>query len=357
MGVAETLAVTPIETRAPVSDPIPTPADTVPVRPSPTRRASEPRGPEPDTQQEDAEPDAADDQDGDGAPRRRVLAIVGSVVAQTTVLTALLFYFGWLHAYWFFDYFGVNHSVLGLTTQDFLLRSADGLFVPVTVLAAVALCGLWTYRSLHRLLPNRIREYLGLLAGPAAAVVGVALVLVAAVAALEPLTFAAMLGLPGLCLSIGVLLLAAVSPLLRARRPESAREPTPPFVAVGEWAACFVLVSVGLFWAAGDYSAAVGTGRGGDVMASWPTTPNVAVLSEKRLSVRLPSVVETPCTGNDAAYGYRYDGLKLIQQAGDRYVFLPHDWAPGKGPALVVPRTDSLRLEFTAPGPVQGGSC
>jgi hypothetical protein len=187
--------------------------------------------------------------------------------------------------------------------------------------------------------------------------VGGALVLVAVAAVWRPVTFAATLGLPGLCLSIGVLLLAAVSPLLRARHPESEREPVPAFVAIGEWAACFVLVTVGLFWAVGDYSAAVGTGRGGDVLASLPTTPNVSVLSEKSLSVRLPGVIETRCTGDDAAYGYRYDGFKLIMQAGDRYVFLPADWSPGKGPALVVPRSDSLRLEFTTPGPVQAGSC
>lgn len=286
-----------------------------------------------------------------------MLAVVGSVVAQTTVLTALLFYFGMLHAHWFFSYFGVNYSVLGLTTQDFLIRSADGLFVPMTVLAAVALGGLWTYRWLHRLLPERIRARLRVLAGPAAAVVGGALVLVAVAAVWKPLAFAATLGLPGLCLSLGVPLLAAVSPLLRARRPESDGEPTPPFVTVGEWAACFVLVTVGLFWAAGDYSAAVGTGRGGDVLSSLSATPNVAVLSEKSLSVRLPGVIETACTGDDTVYAYRYDGLNLIMQAGDRYVFLPGDWAPGRGPALVVPRTDSLRLEFTTPGPVHATSC
>jgi hypothetical protein len=289
-----------------------------------------------------------------------VFAIVGSVVAQTTLLTALLFFFGMLHANWFFAYFGVNYTVLGLTTQDFLIRSADGLFVPMTVLAAVALCGLWTYRSLHRLLPEWIQERLRALAGPAAAVVGGALVLVAVVAVQRPVAFAATLGLPGLCLSVGVLLLAAVSPLLRARHPDAEHQPTPTFMAVGEWTACFVLVSVGLFWAAGDYSAAVGTGRGTAVLEAMPTTPDVAVLSEKSLSVRLPGVVETPCSSDDAAYGYRYDGLKLIMQAGDRYVFLPRDWAPGNGPALVVPRSDSLRLEFTAPAPpgqTQGGSC
>src|SRR5918911_1335418 len=39
------------------------------------------------------------------------LKIAGSIVAPTTLLTALLFYFGLLHAYWFCQYFGVNYTV------------------------------------------------------------------------------------------------------------------------------------------------------------------------------------------------------------------------------------------------------
>ena len=43
----------------------------------------------------------------------RLAKILGNVVAPTTALTALLFYFGWSHAYWFFDYFGVNSPCSG----------------------------------------------------------------------------------------------------------------------------------------------------------------------------------------------------------------------------------------------------
>jgi hypothetical protein len=34
--------------------------------------------------------------------------LLGTVVAPTTLLTSLLFYFGWSHAYYFYDYFGVT---------------------------------------------------------------------------------------------------------------------------------------------------------------------------------------------------------------------------------------------------------
>jgi hypothetical protein len=39
-------------------------------------------------------------------------------------------------------------------------------------------------------------------------------------------------------------------------------------------------------------------------------------------------------------------------QSGNQYVFLPQAWSPREGVAIVMPRNDSLRLEFlpaTAP--------
>ena len=87
----------------------------------------------------------------DAAPVSRALRTVASVAAPTSLLTALLFYFGWSHAFYFFDYFGVNSTVLGLSTQDYLMRSVDGLFVPVTAAASLGLVLLW----IRRLLPER----------------------------------------------------------------------------------------------------------------------------------------------------------------------------------------------------------
>ena len=47
-----------------------------------------------------------------------------------------------------------------------------------------------------------------------------------------------------------------------------------------------------------------------------------------------------------AAYRFRYDGLRLILQAGDQYLFLPQAWTRAGGVAILMPRNDSLRLEF-----------
>src|SRR5215472_13847652 len=75
--------------------------------------------------------------------------ILGAVVAPTTLLAALLYYFGWSHAYWFCNYFGVNSTVLGFTTTDYLMRSVDALFVPMTVAASAALLAVWGHSVLR----------------------------------------------------------------------------------------------------------------------------------------------------------------------------------------------------------------
>ena len=56
----------------------------------------------------------------------QVVKIIGSVVAPTTLLTALLLYFGRRHAQGLFRVLRVPFTVFELTPQDYLIRSADG---------------------------------------------------------------------------------------------------------------------------------------------------------------------------------------------------------------------------------------
>src|SRR3954447_5706096 len=63
------------------------------------------------------------------AARWQTLAgAISSVVAPITLVTALLVYTAWTRTKTFFAYFGVDSSVLGLSVQEYLLRSADTAF-------------------------------------------------------------------------------------------------------------------------------------------------------------------------------------------------------------------------------------
>ena len=110
-----------------------------------------------------------------------------------------------------------------------------------------------------------------------------------------------------------------------------------------EWAAVFVLIAVGLFWAVGNYAGGVGRSRAVQIEHELAARPDATLFSEKRLALGgVPEMSRSTCTADDAvkddsAYRFRYDGLKLVFQSGGQYLFLPAGWTHDDGPALVVP--------------------
>ncbi|MGH3568251.1 MAG: hypothetical protein ACRDRH_19930 [Pseudonocardia sp.] len=165
---------------------------------------------------------------------------------------------------------------------------------------------------------------------PFAALSGAALIGLAIADVQGYRSFTAVPEAKGLSLSAGVLLLAyAAAPAV-----------------VAEWGAVFVLVSIGLFWAVGSYAAGVGTGRAQQIEASLPTMPNITLYSEKSLGLEGPGITMFECTAENAAYQARYDGLRIIQQSGSQYLLLPVGWNRTDGPAILIPRSDTVRIEF-----------
>ncbi|MEN3267929.1 hypothetical protein, partial [Pseudonocardia sp.] len=283
---------------------------------------------------------------------------VGSVVAPTTLLTALLFYFGWLHAQAMLRYFRVQLTVFDFTLQDYLVRSADGLFLPVTIAAAVALVFLWVNRFLLGGATTLWRAKVLRILAPVTGVAGIALMALALAAALgNHQVFGTFPEGGGLSLSVGVLLLAYTARLARrvvADRPPGRASSTPtPGVLAAEWGAVFILVSVGLFWAVNSYALGVGTGRAQQIERELASAPDVVLYSEKSLDLQVIGVRELVCSDpaalTEAAFRYRYEGLKFVLRSGNQLLFLPAGWTRDAGNALVIPRTDGMRLEFTGP--------
>jgi hypothetical protein len=285
--------------------------------------------------------------------------ILGGIVAPTTLLTALLYYFGWSHAYWFCNYFGVNSTVLGFTSTDYLMRSVDALFVPMTVAASAALVAVWGHSLLRTRLAAGSRPRALRIIVPVMAIVGGVLVLGGFASVFTTTVLSEHLVAAPLSLGLGVLLLVYAVHLRRlvAEKGQSTSI-SRGWAAVVEWAVVFVLIGLSLFWAATDYSAAVGRSRAGHFVAELPSYPNVVIYSERSLSLRAPGVREMRCQDAQAAYRFRYDGLKLVLESGDQYLFLPTQWTLADGVAILLPRT-----QLTAPrilpgeGPAQPRAC
>lgn len=284
----------------------------------------------------------------------QVLKIIGSVAAPTTLLTALLFYFGLVYAIGFFRYFGVNFTVLNLPAQDYLILSTDGLIIPLIYAAGVTLLALWLYQLRLETLSAAARRIVLRVVIPAAAVAGVVLVSLAMAHAVlgAPVFPATFWEARGLSFSIGVLLLAYAARLRRgltAKRPAGQTpQRVPEAVVVAKWGAVFILVSIGLFWAVGSYAIGVGAGNAQKLADDLSHAPNIVLYSEKSLSLHASGVQETTCRNPDAAYRFRYAGLRLVPQSGNQYYFfLPAGWTPADGVAILIPRNAAVRLEFS----------
>lgn len=280
----------------------------------------------------------------------QLVKTLGSVVAPATLLVALLYYFGWSHAYWFCNYFGVNSTALGFTSTDYMMRSVDGLFVPMTVIASGALLAAWGHSLLRARLVSGSRPRAIRLLVAAMAIAGGTLAAAGLASVFTNTVLSGLLAAAPLSLGFGVLLLDYAAHLHRL----TAKRAVPAgidngWAAVTEWAAVFMIVGLSLFWAATDYSAAVGRSRAIDFVAGLPSYPNAVVYSEHSLSLHAAGVRETTCKDSRAAYRFRYDGLKLVLASGGQYLFLPAGWTQADGTAILLPDTSSLRLEFFPP--------
>lgn len=296
--------------------------------------------------------DSAAGPDGTGVPASPGLAglsrVFGNVVAPTTLLTAVLYYFGYMHAWYFFGYFGLNSTMLGFSTIDYVMRSVDALSVPVTTAAILGLLALWGNALLvPRLRARRgrrasVRVIRGIAAG------GVALAVVSIV-----LTFAtsrspgSLVALAPVGFGLGVLVTAYAVHLHRVLAGRRNREDAASgWARTAEWAIVFALVGISLFGAATDYASAVGQSRASHYAAELPFQPDVVLYSERNLELSQPGVTQIRCRDPKAAYQFRYDGLALLLESGGKYVLFPREWTAGNGAALVLPEGGPFRMEF-----------
>jgi hypothetical protein len=273
---------------------------------------------------------------------RRVLELVALVIAPTTLITALAFYFGWTFTNERASYFGIDPSALGFSTTDYLLRSVDVLYVP---LGAVILAALGAV-TIHSFIRGRIDDphfaatrdraaWACGIVGSALLVLGIATLFWTPPLRLDQRGHGGYL-LPPLSPGVGALLIAYCAFLARRRISTTA------LVLV----ACLVVLSA--FWTASAYARALGLGRAKALERSLSTQPGVRIFSKKRLRIKAKGVIETSID-RDAAYPYKYAGLRLLIRSGGKYFVVPDSWSQDRV-AIVLPDNDDIRVEFTPGG-------
>jgi len=283
----------------------------------------------------------------------RALQMLTAIVAPTTLLTALLFYFGWIRTNALFQYFGVDATALGFTTQDYLLRSTEALYVPLGTLLVVGLAGVWAHGQVEHWLAGRRGEPSRRTAVAVATVGVVGSALFArgvAGVAVPRLSRDGFLVTPA-CLGLGAVLGAYAQWLWRrlqpprGRRGGANRPRWPGLIGLGLVA---MLVVLSLFWATTDYARAYGRGRAVAYARDLAVRPGVVIYSAERLFLQGPGVREQALpAGEHASYRYRYSGLRLLTESHGRLFLLPAGWTTSDGAAIVLAGGDQLRVEFT----------
>lgn len=289
------------------------------------------------------------------APRERGLGFekwmgfLSSFVAPLTLVTALLFYFGYVSTREFFRYFGIDVDIIGLSSQEFVMRSPGALFVPVMILLLLAAALIVGHRRLRRYLegadPAPRRRLIAIIAWTGIALLLAGLALAFLIPVLVGWDYAQLLA--PLLLALGAGLAAYAASTVRALGGS----------AIGRSVVVLlVLVLVaGTFWSTATLAQWWGRGQARSLAADLRTLPAV-VLDTKELiypgnaAIELRELGEPPPAEPTAegapppTFGYRYFGLRLLAQGGGRLYLVPDEWSADAS-TIVVPY-DDVRVRF-----------
>jgi hypothetical protein len=288
-------------------------------------------------------------------PFRTTLRALATVVAPTSLVTSLLFYFGWVRTSNQALDMGLHDSLFGYSTRDYVLRSIDPMRGPLVVGILAALGGL----ALHVWLlgwaregppPERTRRlrlltHTGGIAGAASVVLGVVGYRTSGGAELTGWTRAVYVASP-LLVTVGVVLggyslhVRRRFLLARPRRTKAAAEVERLRLVISSLIVLLLLLS--LFWSVYAYAVVKGHDLAAEIERDLPTFPEVTIYSAKRLQLQ-PPVEEADLGDTGAAYRFRYTGLTLIVRSGGRLFLRPSD---GTRLNIVIPDSGDLRFEF-----------
>lgn len=332
-----------------------------------------------------------------GADSGSLLTIIGTISSQAALITALLYYFGWVYTYSFYDYFGIDTSLIGYGAPDYVLRSINIAFVPFmyVALCTLALFGFHRYliapaltnyspspsppanrfkdhkndttsyvtrsRSsqpvrlmIHwQMRPNNRRPVHSSIPRIMNIIQAIAIILAAIV--FVGMLFQKQFGIP-VGLFMPLFLLVSVSMLgyvayIRARYANAFAAPTPDRLATPPRAYSLILLALGLvaaLWGVSIYGNKVGTRNAAEFAAQLITEPRVVVYSTERIALNGPGIRVDDITQPGTKYRYQYSGVRLLVRAPDKFLLLPARWQHGRDHAIIIRDDSSVRIDIEA---------
>jgi heme/copper-type cytochrome/quinol oxidase subunit 2 len=281
----------------------------------------------------------------------RYLSLGASVVAPITIISALLFYFGYVSSRAQYAYFGIDVDTIGLSTQDYVMRSPQPLLVPLLVLVmiAVALVALhlwvtaWLGRA--RLERARIVTHRALYIGLVILAAGITLIILYPVLADWPYYNL----VTPIIVAVGAGVVAYSWRLVSRLPPQPDALPSPagsPALRRMGLVLLCVLVAATLFWSTATIAQWSGRGLARQDARHLDDLPRVILDTKERLYISDPFIKETALPASEGqTFRYRYRNLRLLIQGKDRMFLVPDAWSASDS-TLVVPLDDSVRVRF-----------
>jgi hypothetical protein len=280
-----------------------------------------------------------------------ILEKLSLVIAPPTLIVALAFWFGWTMTNARSAYFGIDGSMLGFSTTDYVLRSADAAFVPIAVVFLASFMAI----ILHGLMQRAVTGQ-GLKAVRRVAITGAMLGIVLTVfgvwAMFEPLPVRTNYLVPPVILGLGPSLIAYSWWTLRHVMAPNKKEVdrVVPMWERSGYVIAVALALLGVFWASSLYASALGRGRAEALAENLSSRPAVTVFSTKSLGINAEGVTVTKITTDSSAYKFRYSGLRLLIRSANKYFLVNEGWSHERGVTIVLQDTPDIRLEFTPGG-------
>jgi hypothetical protein len=277
------------------------------------------------------------------------LSLGGSIIAPATLITALLFYFGYVSSRAQYDYFGVDVDTIGLSTQDYVMRSPQPLLVPMLVLTLLGGGFLAAHLAIRRRAATdpAFRSLAKRMVVAGLILLGLGLVLLFTYVAIGDWAYYPLV--TPLILAAGGTLTAYGMSTIRWMDGRSERTPVgSQFAASAVLVAIWFAVAAGVFWATATVAEWSGRGLAKEQARNLGELPSVIVDSKQRLF--LPAgigVAERDLTGDadGQTFRYRYWNLRLLIHGRDRMFLVPTTWHPNNT-TLLIPLDGDVRVQF-----------
>jgi hypothetical protein len=262
----------------------------------------------------------------------RWISFAAGIVTPITVVSTLLFYFGYVSARSQYEYFGIDVDTIGLSTQDYVMRSPQPLLVPLLVLILLAVGALLLHHAIHPS-PGGVR----LASRITTAVLALGVAGLFAYPLIGQVRYYAFVVPVVICLSAAAL--AYLTYLRRKADPALA----PQRVLIALLAVAAVTCA---FWATATTAQYSGLGLAKSDARHLNKFPVVVLDTKERLALRSPGIEETALQpGAGQTFRYRYRGLRLLVVGENRLFLVPQKWS-ASNTTLVVPLNDSIRVQF-----------